>query len=67
MYQLKSIQIMLEEVLQRHIREEQERKVMEEFYKPAAQAHSKKNSRLPKESKELERVGEIDEGEASND
>lgn len=41
---------------------------MEEFYKPSAQnAHQKKNSRIPKESRELERVGEIDEGEASND
>lgn len=35
-YQLKSVQILMDEVLSRHIREEQERKVMEEFYKPTS-------------------------------
>lgn len=51
------MQHLLEEVLIRHTREEQERKVLEEFYKPPGAHHGKKPSR----QKELERVGELDE------
>lgn len=60
-YQMKSVQQLVEEVIARVQREEQERRVMEEFYQPQSA-----QGRPANPGTELERVGELDE-EPSND
>lgn len=59
-YQMKSIQQLLEECVLRLQREEQERKALEDFYKPG------RPTRPREPNTQLERVGELDE-EPSND
>ena len=57
-FQLKNIQILFEEVLKRHLQEEQELKALENFYNPKHRG-SRQQSRDQKPL--LERVGELDE------